>query len=338
MLRSHFRFNPLLRPEEDWSDLPPILRPDPPVAPPQPARLSVPGWPPPAHPRMPSIFGLDLMPAPAPDANYYGRRAPLLEAAESLLPHRPTPPSLFGTPSPFPVPSHGTNILLGPDEESVQPLTASNASAQAAPFAGSLLDPIWDTVDAVGKAASAAWQDVQDASGYTRGQDIAAQVTREAMAEAARRAGADPNIFLEALDGLQDRRLREKVDDSLSKALQEAGGDAGAFRANIHNGPLDAWRHAEWSRRMAEEIDPVRARLFGFGHEVENLWNGYRDTKHPDTYERTRRESFQMDEPNNIFGVRQRGQGPIPFDHPGLTYFRRSDPFNPTVGPGSSSR
>lgn len=36
-----------------------------------------------------------------------------------------------------------------------------------------------------------------------------------------------------------------------------------------HNSRFDAQRHAEWSRRMASEIDPLSARVFGAIHELE---------------------------------------------------------------------
>ncbi|WP_309091110.1 DUF6973 domain-containing protein [Phenylobacterium sp.] len=38
-----------------------------------------------------------------------------------------------------------------------------------------------------------------------------------------------------------------------------------------HNTMGDAVRHARWSKRMAEEIDPVFARLAGAQHEADNL-------------------------------------------------------------------
>ena len=41
-----------------------------------------------------------------------------------------------------------------------------------------------------------------------------------------------------------------------------------------HNNEGDAMRHAEWSRRMAEEIGPVTSWAVGVGHEVEGLFKG----------------------------------------------------------------
>lgn len=38
---------------------------------------------------------------------------------------------------------------------------------------------------------------------------------------------------------------------------------------SAHNNELDARRHARWSERMAQEIDPVTSLLVGFGHELE---------------------------------------------------------------------
>lgn len=40
-----------------------------------------------------------------------------------------------------------------------------------------------------------------------------------------------------------------------------------------HNNLDDATRHAEWSRRMAEEINPLTSTLAGWGHELENIIN-----------------------------------------------------------------
>ena len=41
-----------------------------------------------------------------------------------------------------------------------------------------------------------------------------------------------------------------------------------------HNNEGDAMRHAEWSRRMAQEIGPVTSWAVGVGHEVEGLFKG----------------------------------------------------------------
>lgn len=38
-----------------------------------------------------------------------------------------------------------------------------------------------------------------------------------------------------------------------------------------HNNRFDAARHAEWSRRMSTEIDPLTSFLVGTGHEGQNL-------------------------------------------------------------------
>ena len=36
------------------------------------------------------------------------------------------------------------------------------------------------------------------------------------------------------------------------------------------NDPEDALRHAEWSRRMAEDIGPIFSGVAGLGHEIQN--------------------------------------------------------------------
>lgn len=43
---------------------------------------------------------------------------------------------------------------------------------------------------------------------------------------------------------------------------------------NAHNNDFDAMRHARWSQRMAQEIDPVTAFFAGAGHEIENTFEG----------------------------------------------------------------
>jgi len=44
-----------------------------------------------------------------------------------------------------------------------------------------------------------------------------------------------------------------------------------------HNNAQDAMRHARWSKRMAEEIDPAFAWAAGVYHEGENLWDEGKD-------------------------------------------------------------
>lgn len=48
------------------------------------------------------------------------------------------------------------------------------------------------------------------------------------------------------------------------------------FRGH-HNDAGDAMRHAEWSQRMANEIDPVFSRLAGYEHEGENILGAVAD-------------------------------------------------------------
>lgn len=45
------------------------------------------------------------------------------------------------------------------------------------------------------------------------------------------------------------------------------------FPANtLHNGIGDAWRHARWSSRMANELGWLTAVIAGYGHEIDNLY------------------------------------------------------------------
>jgi hypothetical protein len=47
-----------------------------------------------------------------------------------------------------------------------------------------------------------------------------------------------------------------------------------ARRPNSHNDLGDAMRHAEWSRRMTQEINPFTAWMAGTGHELEGMLHG----------------------------------------------------------------
>ena len=63
--------------------------------------------------------------------------------------------------------------------------------------------------------------------------------------------------------------------DADALAHKIGGGDPESVRALLHNGPVDAWRHAEWSRRMAQEFGPVIAYMIGLGHEVVDNGGAY---------------------------------------------------------------
>ncbi|HEX7887170.1 MAG TPA: hypothetical protein VF474_14430, partial [Phenylobacterium sp.] len=60
-------------------------------------------------------------------------------------------------------------------------------------------------------------------------------------------------------------KAQQIADDERRRSTEAA--TAGGARA--HNNRFDAMRHAEWSRRMATEIDPISARVFGAAHELE---------------------------------------------------------------------
>lgn len=95
---------------------------------------------------------------------------------------------------------------------------------------------------------------------------------------------------------------------------------------NPHN---DAMRHARWSKRMAEEIDPAFAWAAGVYHEGENLWsegkdlwNGYKAKIRGVPIERDVPDPRQvfaesiMDLRNNHEGLRAAREGhPVAPDH-----------------------
>lgn len=78
----------------------------------------------------------------------------------------------------------------------------------------------------------------------------------------------------------------------------------------IHRGRNDhddAMRHAEWSRRMAEEIDPVTSQLVGIGHELEGSFAHrptwlFKGTAQPAS-------EAMMDMRNNAEGIRSFREG-----------------------------
>jgi hypothetical protein len=106
--------------------------------------------------------------------------------------------------------------------------------------------------------------------------------------------------------------------------------EAGKF-AGHHNDAGDAMRHAEWSQRMASEIDPAFSRLAGLYHEGDNLiasvidnararLTGGNDLKPGEivpSIPQTVAESI-MDLRNNDAGLRAAQQG-VPIDPSRLT-------------------
>jgi len=42
----------------------------------------------------------------------------------------------------------------------------------------------------------------------------------------------------------------------------------------LHNGEADAWRHAQWNKRMVEELGWLTAVIAGYGHELEGAFKG----------------------------------------------------------------
>ena len=58
-------------------------------------------------------------------------------------------------------------------------------------------------------------------------------------------------------------KAKQIAQEERERSIAQAG-DVGA-----HDNGFDALRHARWSQRMATEIDPISARLFGAEHEIE---------------------------------------------------------------------
>jgi len=107
-------------------------------------------------------------------------------------------------------------------------------------------------------------------------------------------------------------------------ALSITGGDRSAANTLLHNGQVDAWRHAEWNRQMVvdPQVGPTFAAIAGYGHEVVNLKDKIIGNGIPgQTWTQFTQESL-MDLSNNSFG-RAQGSAGIPninINDPGLVY------------------
>lgn len=108
-------------------------------------------------------------------------------------------------------------------------------------------------------------------------------------------------------------------------ALQLSGGVKDQVYANLRwNGQVDAWRHAEWNRRMASDpqVGPTFAAIAGYGHEAENLVQKVTGNGAPgQTWSQFIQESL-MDLSNNRLGRTQAELGApvISLNDPGLVY------------------
>ncbi len=74
------------------------------------------------------------------------------------------------------------------------------------------------------------------------------------------------------------------------------------------NNHSDAMRHAEWSRRMAEEIDPGFSRAVGIGHEITGMFP-HRDPAAKGWLPGQRLSEARMDMINNTEGIRSWQEG-----------------------------
>jgi hypothetical protein len=113
--------------------------------------------------------------------------------------------------------------------------------------------------------------------------------------------------------------VRARTDD----LARDETTDPVAWDRLTRNGRLDAWRHAEWSRRMAQELGYQDAWIAGMGHELTGLAGQALDTvrymgKPPVPWGK-RLEETLMDLQNNELG-RLAGSTPISTYDPRLVY------------------
>lgn len=108
-----------------------------------------------------------------------------------------------------------------------------------------------------------------------------------------------------------------REEELISRLAAFAQGVPGA-----HNNELDARRHARWSERMSNEIDPVTSLLVGFGHEIEGSLSFARPQP---------RAEALMDAHNNAEGRRAAREGQ-PIDPARLQMSPK--PYRPKMGHG----
>ena len=86
-----------------------------------------------------------------------------------------------------------------------------------------------------------------------------------------------------------------------------------------HNDMGDAQRHAEWSRRMYKEINPITSIIVGYGHELDGLINRAQPMN-----------EMLMDLHNNAVGRAAATSG-VPIDQSQLIVIDPSDPYTDAV-------
>lgn len=115
--------------------------------------------------------------------------------------------------------------------------------------------------------------------------------------------------------------------DAAALAHNVSGGNKELAKALIWNGPVDAWRHAEWNRRMASDpqVGSTFAAIVGVGHEVQNLYEKITGQGAPgQTWTQFAQESI-MDLSNNRLGRTQAELGAqvISLSDPGISIWLR---------------
>lgn len=167
---------------------------------------------------------------------------------------------------------------------------------------------------------------------------MSGEVGAEANHNAWLEAGADP-IAMERLQEGFEREGKSPA-EARAEAGPRSGGNAKLYEGLRHNGPWDAWRHAEWSRRVAEDFGHPVAGLFGSGHELENLYQwiledapSYAAGMPPTpSFWNLLRESW-MDLQNNAYG-RSQGNQAIRRDDPNLIFYPEGDTSKKRTGRG----
>lgn len=124
--------------------------------------------------------------------------------------------------------------------------------------------------------------------------------------------------------------------DAAALAHNVSGGNKELAKALIWNGPVDAWRHAEWNRRMASDpqVGSTFAAIVGVGHEVQNLYEKITGQGAPgQTWTQFAQESI-MDLSNNRLGRTQAELGAqvISLSDPGLVFGSGGPQGQPNVG------